>query len=503
MVVVGLATRQPHQAVLHATPFDASFTSTARVIASIRKIVSRPDTSRYRRTLCPITRRALVLRNRLRAICARDLVAPVLITVLVVGTSFVAQVPLRDAVTHGDVSGMRLAIDREFAMLAPFCTLLDMQALLTIPQHIALLLTVLLGFVGWRTVAFLRGTTYPVWRYEVGGLVTTVLLAPVMLLLVNVLFPRPMSRLEVDDPEVVVVDVHAHTASSRDARPDWTQERVRRWHAESGFHVAYITDHKRFGGAMDGLLSNPVRAGDGVVLLSGLEMRSNEQHVNVLSMTLAESTYITRSDHLVKGIRLQDGRVPIIVQTIPFSIERFSGPGQDSLPRTLALEINDGAPKGLTTGLARHAELLRLADSLNIALVAGSDNHGWGNTASGWTLVRVPGWRELTPNDLAVKLEQVLATGRRATQVVERRTPMLLTVPQLALTVPVMFLSVARGLTPPERMSWVVWGWSVLLVRLGVRRAAHLSLARARLARQRRRQRIRIVPVGAAVGMQR
>jgi predicted metal-dependent phosphoesterase TrpH len=324
-----------------------------------------------------------------------------------------------------------------------------------------------------------------------------------MLLLVNVLFPRPMSRLAVDDPELVVVDVHAHTASSRDARPDWTQDRVRRWHAESGFDVAYITDHKRFGGAMDALLSNPAKAGDGVVLLSGLELRSGGQHVNVLSMTLAESTYIVHGDHLVKGIRLQDGRAPIIVQTIPFTVPMFAGPGQDSLPRTMALELNDGAPKGLTTGLTRHAELLRLADSLNVALVAGSDNHGWGNTASGWTLIRVPGWRELTPNELAVKLEAVLATGRHATQVVERRTPLLLTLPQLALTVPVMFLSAARGLTPPERVSWVVWGWSVLLVRLGVRRAAHLSLARARLARQRRRQRIRIVPVGTAAGLQR
>jgi predicted metal-dependent phosphoesterase TrpH len=427
---------------------------------------------------------------------------PVLITALVLGTAFFAQVPLRDAATHGDVSGMRLAISRKFSILAPFCTLLDMQALLTVPQHIALLVTLLVGYVVWRTVAFLRGSTWPVWRHELGGMALTVLLAPVLLLLVNVLVPRPMSRLQVDDPDVVVVDVHAHTSSSRDARPDWTPDRVRRWHAESGFHVAYITDHKRFGGAMDALLSNPVRAGDGVVLLSGLEMRSAGQHVNVLSMTLAESTYVVHSDHIVKGIRLQDGRAPLIVQTIPYDMRRFSGPGQDSLPRTMALEINDGAPKGLTFGLTRHATLLRLADSLNLALVAGSDNHGWGNTASGWTLVKVPGWRELTPMELAVKLEQTLATGRASTQVVERRTPLLLTVPQLALTVPVMLVSAARGLTPPERVSWVVWGWSVLLVRLSIRRAAHLSLARARLARQRRRQRIRIVPIGTAVGMQ-
>ena len=102
-----------------------------------------------------------------------------------------------------------------------------------------------------------------------------------------------------------------------------------------------------------------------------------------------------------------------------------------------------------------------------------------------------------------MRLEQVMAGGRHSTQVVERRTPLLLTVPQVAMTVPVALIETARGLTPPERVSWIVWGWSTLLVRLGIRRAAHLALARARLARQRRRQRIRIVPIGGSVGLQR
>ncbi len=84
---------------------------------------------------------------------------------------------------------------------------------------------------------------------------------------------------------------------------------------------------------------------------------------------------------------------------------------------------------------------------------------------------------------------------------VERRTPLLLSLPQVAMTVPVMLVSAARGLSMPERVSWIAWGWVSLLVRLGIRRAAHLSLVRARLARQRRRQRLRIVPVGGAVGL--
>ncbi len=442
----------------------------------------------------------MVLRHRLRALCARDLFVPVLITALVLVTALFVQSPLRDAATHADVTDMRLVANRQFTFLSPFCAMLDLQALLTVPQHIAVLATLLGALLAWRAAVFMKGSALPVWRREIGNVVI-LLVAVVMVLVVNVLVPRPMAKLSVDDPDVVVVDVHAHTSSSRDARPDWTPARVRDWHSRSGFNVAYITDHKRFGGAVDALATNPARAGDGVVLFSGLELYSGGQHVNVLSMTPAESTYIVHGDHLTRGTRLSDGRTPIIVQTIPFRVPMFAGPGQDSLSFTNALELNDGAPKGLTMGLTRHAELLRLADSLNLALVAGSDNHGWGNTASGWTLLRVPGWRELSPQALAVALEREMARGRNATQVVERRTPLLFSAPALALTVPMMVVSAARWLTPLERMSWIAWAWSTLLVRVGIRRAASLSLARARLARQRRRQRIRMVPIAIGQGL--
>ena len=134
--------------------------------------------------------------------------------------------------------------------------------------------------------------------------------------------------------------------------------------------------------------------------------------------------------------------------------------------------------------------------------MAGSDNHGWGNTASGWTLVRVPGWRVLTPAALAVQLEVTLATGRASTRVVERRTPLLLSKAAVALTVPVMLLTVARGLSLPERLSWVAWAWSIVLVRLGLRRAAQAALERARRQKAQRRRRSVVVPIGPAMGLQ-
>ncbi len=428
---------------------------------------------------------------------------PLLVTVLVLITMLIPQSALRDAVTHGDVQGMRLEVGTSYAIFSPFCAMLDMQALLTVPQHIAFMVTLLFGFLVWRSTEFARSSSYPVWSREARLLLLTVVLIPFLVLLVNVLPPRPMAKLVVDDPELVAVDVHSHTSSSHDGRPDWTPARVRKWHAKSGFNVAYITDHKRFGGAVDGTAVNPARAGDGVVLLSGLELFSGGQHVNVLSMTQAESTYIVEGDHLTKAIRLADGRVPLILQTIPFDFPRFAGPGQDTLPMTRAIELNDGAPKGLTVGLTRHAQILRYADSMNLALVAGSDNHGWGNTVSGWTLVRVPGWRALTPTALAVQLETTMLGGRRSTQVVERRTPLLLSRMEVALTVPVMFLTVARSLTLAERVSWILWAWALLALRVGIRHLASASIARARVGRQRRRQRMRNVPIARPVGLQR
>lgn len=429
------------------------------------------------------------------------MILPVGVTLLVLATWLFRQSPLRDAVTHESAAGVRLGISNAMVSVAPFADLLDMWALLTVPQHIALLATLLLSVAGMRVIHFVRRATRPVWWRELLRFVVVIVAVAVMLV-VNVLVPRPMAALVVDDPDVMVVDVHAHTAASHDGRPDWTPQRVRHWHRASGFHVAYITDHKQFGGAIEALASNPARAGDDVVLLSGLELYSGGQHVNVLSMTAADSVHIVERDHLTRSIRLADGRVPLILQTIPFRLPMFAGAGQDSLARTTAIEINDGAPKGLTFGLVRHAELLRLADSLNLALVAGSDNHGWGNTASGWTLVRVPGWRVLTPAALAVQLEATLATGRASTRVVERRTPLLLSKAAVALTVPVTLLTVARGLSLPERLSWLAWVWSTLLVRVGLRRAAQAALERARRRRAQLRRRPRVVPIRPAMGLQ-
>jgi hypothetical protein len=69
------------------------------------------------------------------------------------------------------------------------------------------------------------------------------------------------------------------------------------------------------------------------------------------------------------------------------------------------------------------------------------------------------------------------------------------------LTVPVMFVTATRALTPLERISWIAWSWSLLLMRLVIRFAAQRSVARARAERQRRRARAKSVFAVGAVAL--
>ncbi|NIQ58279.1 MAG: hypothetical protein GWN71_34530, partial [Gammaproteobacteria bacterium] len=59
------------------------------------------------------------------------------------------------------------------------------------------------------------------------------------------------------------------------------------------------------------------------------------------------------------------------------------------------------------------ALILAMVDSLDLAPVAATNNHGWGRTAAAWTLMRIPGWEELTPDELSTAIEDRLHRERK------------------------------------------------------------------------------------------
>ena len=411
----------------------------------------------------------------------RRILRPTVVTLVLLAGALFPLPALRDALNGLGFDGGKLAYSTAYILFAPFFDPLDALTLLTAPQHYGLLGTVLLAWIVARLRRASRRAGPVLWWRE-GVVFAGVLAGLVGVYAVAILVPRPMALLVVYDVDAVIVDFHSHTSASHDGRPGFDAERNRSWHRQAGFHVSYLTDHLSRDGATSwreiakGLAGNPARSGDGTVIASAIEARSGGEHVNILGATAADLGMFTDGDHLRPGARLRSGLTPVVVQTIPARLARFARADIDSLTPSIAIEVNDGAPRGLAQNLRERPLIYRMVDSLNLAPVTGSDNHGWGRTAAAWSIVQVPGWRSLTPDSLAARIEDQLRTRRRwGARTIERRTPQVgPRVSELFLVVPAVLYELNATLSPPQRLSWIVWTWLlahfVPLIRYGLLR---------------------------------
>jgi hypothetical protein len=426
-------------------------------------------------------------------------------TLLVLAAAVVPVSPIRDAATLELVREASITYPPAYLAGSPFFDTLDALSLLTVAQHVALLVTAILAYTAWRVWHRRRKASaarksdsvdHPRRRAVLrevafAGLFVLVLVA---IYAVGAVVPRPMAALGVRELDVVVVDVHSHTKYSHDGRSRWDAEDVRAWHASSGYNAAYITDHRSYRGAEEGIAANPSVAGQGTVLLSGLEVVYGGERVNILSAGRVFRGLTTVNLWDIDTLALALGslvtrREPVIIQTIPARLDRMrpaQGPGT---PGVRAIEIVDGAPRGLSQTRRDRQRIVHLADSFNLALVAGSNNHGWGRTAPGWTLFRIPGWRGMAPDDLATAIESAIRLGgRQATRVVERRVAETGGGPLLALTVPRVTWRMLTTLSTDQRVMWVVWAWGLALAWRGaksvVRGARETHLGRSVTSRE-------------------
>ena len=384
----------------------------------------------------------------------------------------VAVDPLRDAATLGKVGEVTLGRPMSYLLLAPVSNVLDTLTLMSVRQHIAFGLTVIVVYAlwWWRVGRIGLALVRPARRaLREGARIGVGLVLLVALYAAMAIMPRPMAALEAG-ADILVVDFHAHTRFSHDGRPDWTPEDVRAWHRDAGFNIAYITDHRTFEGARDGWANNPSRAGDGTVLLPGIEVVWRGEHVNVLD---ADRMYrgifnATRRDIDEPALVLASaiaGAEPVLIETIPGDLSKMvpaTGPGTAGVR---AIEIIDGATRGISQTRRERTRILQLADSFNLALVAGSNHHGWGHAAAGWTLIFLPQWRAASADELSIAISNVIRTGgRQSTRVVERYVADTERGVALPLTVPLVAWGMFRTLSRDERIVWLVWTLALYLI---------------------------------------
>jgi hypothetical protein len=348
---------------------------------------------------------------------------------------------------------VKLALSPLYVSLSPLSRVLDTLGLLSVGQHIALGMTVILfGMLVARRRRVLAG----------GGPALAMLL---VLYACAAVLPRPMAKIVVSDPGVVVVDFHSHTNASEDARERFSPEDNREWHRRGGFDAAYVSDHRSFTGAEAGWSRNPARAGDGTVLLSAYEGRYLGTFEIFLSLTRVDSARLMNARRWLREGKLQSGRVPRSVVALPVPLADIQAEGRDHPPHISAIEMSDGSPRGLSQTDRDRAAIIRRADSLGIALVSGTNNHGWGRVIPAWTLVNIPNWRALAPDSLGAAIEAAVSTApRSAIRVVERQRPTLPSPVAMMFTAPVAIAQLFATLTMAERLVWLIWIWGAWLV---------------------------------------
>jgi hypothetical protein len=394
---------------------------------------------------------------------------PVALTAGLAAGALSCETVLRDAVTRQPVSDVTLRRPLAYVVLAPFCQALDALTLLSSRQHYALLATTVLLLVAWRVAPGLgRGRWRPL--HDLAAVVAGILLL-LSIYVVCIFVPRPMASLRVTDPEIVVVDFHSHTNFSWDGHETFTAERNRAWHRAGGWHAAYVTDHMQFEGAKLGMAGNPHRAGDDTVLLPGVEARANGLHLLVLGMTAADLATL-RSDLATRGTRMRDGRDHSVILTLPGKLARMSDRAHTRAGTPVGIEVSDAGPRGLDQLQREHEAVMTIAERQNFAPVAGSNTHGWSQTPAAWSLLRIPGWRDLTPDALGARIEASMREeGFRAARVIERHgADPGATRLGLAATVPAVGWHVLATLTPAERISCLVWIWALALAERQLRR---------------------------------
>jgi len=287
-----------------------------------------------------------------------------------------------------------------------------------------------------------------------------------------------MAALQKDAPAIIAVDFHAHTKYSHDGRWNWEPEDVRRWHRKAGFDVAYISDHRTFEGAREGWANNPTQSGTETLLLPAIEAVWQGEHVNILD---ADRMYQGILDPALRDVdtealklaSLVQGNEPVLIETIPGNLSKVVTAKGRGTAGVRAIELIDGAPRGLAQSRQQRARILDIADSANIALVAGSDNHGWGHAASAWTMLILPGWRAAPPEEVSRAISGMLRSGGRgATKVVERYVANTDAPVLVPFTVPMVAWGMLRTLSVDERVVWLAWiAALVLLARVrGMRR---------------------------------
>ncbi len=212
----------------------------------------------------------------------------------------------------------------------------------------------------------------------------------------------PGWRLVVEDPNLIVADLHSHTTKSHDGLA--SLQTNLEWHASCGYNVVALTEH-------DELFAHEIQVNADSALdrlpgfISGVEAHTGLRAIVLgicnckappfqLKMGLDE--WPDRTAWFTGKIHEECGGAVIVVTLKRLrtgDIARLADDGVDGFEI-----VNSGHPD---LPPAVRQELLDECRSRGLVLVASTDWHGWTGMAKTWTVIKAPGASALSPSQRA------------------------------------------------------------------------------------------------------
>ncbi|HVO32708.1 MAG TPA: hypothetical protein VMU17_02260 [Elusimicrobiota bacterium] len=378
---------------------------------------------------------------------------PVMLTLLLgAGWFFHLPSPVRDAVTEQPAAGWSLHLAPPYYLLAPWCSIADHLTVMSLPEMKVFLLYAALAVLliprTWtsRAVALAVALAFFAWG-AVG--------------------PRPMAKLVSPAPEMMLIDMHSHTAYSHDGRKGFQPSDNMDWHRRQGFNAAFITDHNTAAGGQEAKRRSEADwRVTGYRSLQGDEASLYRTHLCVYAPheRIDNQPFDSAPARIPDFIAAMHRRGYLVTANLP-EYWRFhwkTGWMDFQSWDVDGFEIVNSAPRALDFPIARRRDIIALCRRRNLFVDGVSDNHGWGSATAAWNAMRIPGWQELDPDQLE---SAVLAHLRRdrfqAFQVLERYKFFPENDLQLALSPLGNMWVWARSLDGAEAASCLLWFWGL------------------------------------------
>jgi len=374
--------------------------------------------------------------------------------------------PVRNAATGLWAQGFSLHLPPLYVLFAPFCGIADRLTLLSYHQAIV-------SIVGAVLAAFL------ILGIRKGAAATLLF---VLFLAWVILVPHPMARLTAADSDVLLIDFHSHTKVSHDGRPTFTAASNMRWHEAQGYGAAFITDHNRVESSQEAkTLSRADWRQSSYGSLEGEEVSLLKTHLVVLGVheRIDNQPYDSDPAKIHAFITAMNKRKLPVIASIPEYWLYHWAPSPAALGSVddfiawgiNGFEIINSAPITLDFPPAYRKHIVELCRLHNLPMTGISDNHGYGYATAAWNALRLPGWRDMDPDQLESAVLKTLKTkGFEAVEVLERARYN----PETSLGLLLSPLNDAglywRSLSVAETFSWIGWIWLICGIQWSLKR---------------------------------